>query len=211
MEGEFVFVIFLDIKDVEQIVEFLEQLVKDFCEGLMVKILDVDVIYEIVKRLYNWFKLKKDYFDGVGDILDLVVIGVYLGWGKWVGWYGGFLLVFYDEDSEELQVICKFGIGFSDEELEEYYQSFKVLVLFSFCFYVWIDGVVIFDYWLDFSVVWEVKCVDFFFFFIYFVVWGLVDSDKGIFFCFFWFIWVCEDKQLEQVIISVQVVCLYWK
>ena len=41
-EGEFVFATSLDTKDSEQIAEFLEQSVKDSCEGLMVKTLDVD-------------------------------------------------------------------------------------------------------------------------------------------------------------------------
>merc|ERR1712223_1591232 len=88
VEGEFLFAKSAEPDNLEDIQEVLEQSVKENCEGLM------------VKRSHNWLKLKKDYLDGVGDTLDVVVLGGYLGSGKRTGKYGGFLLGCYDPENE---------------------------------------------------------------------------------------------------------------
>jgi DNA ligase 1 len=62
-------------------------------------------------------QLKKDYLEGAGDSIDVVVIGGYLGRGRRAGLFGGFLLACRDPAADAYQSLCKIGTGFSDEDL----------------------------------------------------------------------------------------------
>lgn len=115
------------IKTEEDIVEFMENSVNAGCEGLMVK--SKDSVYRAGSRGSNWLKLKRDYQKGIGDSLDLVVIGAFYGKGRRAGTYGTLLLATYDGAQDMFLSICKVGSGFKDEDLDTLYQMLNEKVL----------------------------------------------------------------------------------
>ncbi|KAJ3488259.1 hypothetical protein NLI96_g2977 [Meripilus lineatus] len=206
--GEFDFAKSSDGETTDEIQTFLEESVKDGCEGLMVKMLESDAsYYEPSRRSVNWLKLKKDYLAGVGDSLDLVVVGAYYGKGKRTNVYGAFLLACYDADGEEYQTICKIGTGFSDEALQSHYDVLKPLELTKPRGDVKIGGAKP-DVWLEPKIVWEVLTADLSLSPIYAAAQGLVD-ERGISLRFPRFIRVRDDKSADDATAPEQIAEMY--
>lgn len=124
MEGEFAFATFGNTDQLEEIQTLLDESVKASCEGLMVKMLDgPESYYEPSRRSQNWLKVKKDYLSGVGDSLDLVVLGAYYGRGKRTSWYGAFLLACWNPKTQKYETVCNIGTGFSEAILETLHEE----------------------------------------------------------------------------------------
>ncbi|HSG73812.1 MAG TPA: ATP-dependent DNA ligase, partial [Nitrosopumilaceae archaeon] len=100
--------------------DFLENSINSGCEGLMLK--DLQAPYRAGARGSNWLKLKREYRNELGDSLDLVVIGAFFGKGRRTGKYGTLLLATYNDDEDIFPSICKVGTGFTDENLDQFYQ-----------------------------------------------------------------------------------------
>ncbi|KAG9186935.1 DNA ligase 1 [Alternaria panax] len=163
VEGEFALAKFGNTNELEEIQTLLEDSVKEGCEGLMVKMLDgPESFYEPSKRSQNWLKVKKDYLAGVGDSLDLVVLGAYYGKGKRTSWYGAFLLACYNPSTEKYETVCNIGTGFSEAILETLHKTLSEIVIDRpKPFYTHSTGNKDQpDVWFEPRYVWEVKTAD---------------------------------------------------
>lgn len=185
VEGEFAFATYMNSQEINDIQHFLDESVKASCEGLMVKMLDgKESGYEPSKRSRNWLKvscaglsrsfnfdgdrltfaaqIKKDYLTGVGDSLDLVVLGAYYGKGKRTSVYGAFLLACYCPSTDTYETVCNIGTGFSEAVLEELYEQLsKIVIDRPKPFYEHSSGAQHQpDVWFEPQYVWEVRTAD---------------------------------------------------
>jgi len=108
------------VKSDNEVEDALENAINAGCEGLMLKQLDAP--YRAGARGNNWLKLKREYRNELGDSLDLVVIGAFFGRGRRTGRYGALLLATYDDKTDTYPSICKVGTGFTDENLDQFFQ-----------------------------------------------------------------------------------------
>ncbi|ODV88363.1 hypothetical protein CANCADRAFT_29619 [Tortispora caseinolytica NRRL Y-17796] len=203
------FATFENCREVEAIQDFLDQSIKDNCEGLMIKALDgPESHYLPSKRTQNWLKLKKDYLDGIGDTLDLVVLGAFYGKGKRTNWYGAFLLGCYNPNTGEYETTCKIGTGFSEEVLEQLYKELSPLVTSKKSYYKHDQsGPSQPDVWFEPKMVWEVLAADLSLSPIYKA--GADSMPKGISLRFPRFIRIRDDKATEDATTSDQIIEFY--
>ncbi|KAL7754055.1 ATP-dependent DNA ligase Cdc17 [Sorochytrium milnesiophthora] len=206
--GEFMFAKAMNTSSMDDIQTFLDQSIVDHCEGLMVKSLQEGSSYEPSRRTRNWLKVKKDYLEGAGDSLDLVVIGGYIGKGKRTGVYGGYLLACYNPDTEEYESICKIGTGFSEEDLTQQATALKDLIISAPKSYYKLGDAKA-DVYFDCKQVWEVKAADLSVSPVYKAAVGLVDPTKGISLRFPRFLRIRDDKGPEDATTSSQVCDMY--
>ncbi|KFZ07621.1 hypothetical protein V501_06281 [Pseudogymnoascus sp. VKM F-4519 (FW-2642)] len=215
VEGEFAFATSMNGQEIDDIQTFLDDSVKASCEGLMVKMLDgVESGYEPSKRSRNWLKIKKDYLAGIGDSLDLVVLGAYHGKGKRTSVYGAFLLACYNPSTERYETVCNIGTGFSEEILETLHAQLSDTV---------IDRPKPFyehskvnahqpDVWFEPRYVWEVRTADLTLSPKYRAGYkeGIAgDAEKGVSLRFPRFIKIRDDKKVDEATSSRQIAEMY--
>ncbi|KAI1330495.1 hypothetical protein F5Y16DRAFT_363316 [Xylariaceae sp. FL0255] len=217
VEGEFAYATHMNGQELDEIQTFLDESVKASCEGLMVKMLDgSDSGYEPSKRSRNWLKIKKDYLSGVGDSLDLVVLGAYYGKGKRTSVYGAFLLACYNANTETYETICNIGTGFSEQVLEDLHKQLSEIVIDrAKPFYNHSSGGQHQpDVWFEPRYVWEVKTADLTLSPRYKA--GCkegvdLSGEKGISLRFPRFIQIRDDKKPDEATSSRQVAEMYRK
>lgn len=214
VEGEFAFAQYSDGKEIEEIQHQLDEAVKASCEGLMVKMLDTEESgYEPSKRSRNWLKVKKDYLAGIGDSIDLVVLGAYYGKGKRTNWYGAFLLASYNPDTQNFEAVCNIGTGFSEALLNELFTQLSEIVIerpkpFYMHSSVTKDQP---DVWFEARYVWEVKTADLTLSPRYVAAIDEMGGQKGISLRFPRFIQRRDDKKPEDATTSSAIAEMYRK
>ncbi|HMK82458.1 MAG TPA: ATP-dependent DNA ligase [Candidatus Bathyarchaeia archaeon] len=105
------------VNDSDRIDELMNQAVASGCEGLVIKNISKESIYQAGARGWLWIKYKRSYKAEVQDTVDLVPVGAFAGRGRRAGGYGALLMAAYNSKEDTFETLCKLGSGFTDEDI----------------------------------------------------------------------------------------------
>lgn len=103
------------VTDMKGINKGIEEAMEQKDEGIVIK--DTCSIYQPDSRTSSWIKLKPHFFSGIGDSLDLIVIGGYYGTGIKRGDYSTFLMGIKDKGGV-IKSFVKIGTGYTMDQLK---------------------------------------------------------------------------------------------
>jgi len=105
------------VKDAQRLEQLMDEAVAAGCEGLVVKSMSDQSVYQAGARGWLWIKYKRSYKAAVQDTFDLVPVGAFAGRGRRAGAYGALLMAVYNQKEDVFETICKLGSGFTDADL----------------------------------------------------------------------------------------------
>ncbi|KAK4196009.1 putative DNA ligase 1 [Triangularia verruculosa] len=176
--------------------------------------------YEPDKRLDSWLKVKKDYSTSLAasETLDVIPIAAWHGSGRKAQWWSPFLLAVRNEETGNLEAVCKCMSGFTDAfyktnkafynpDADEDKQANILARKPGFVEYYGPEP----DVWFNPGEVWEVAFADVTVSPTYTAAVGMVHQDKGLSLRFPRLLKKREDKSIEEASTSEFLAGLYRK
>ncbi len=120
---------YIETSDPEELEKFFLEAIENGAEGVMVKAIHKNAIYQAGVRGWLWIKYKRDYKSEMTDTVDLVVVGAFYGRGRRGGKFGALLMAAYNPDKDVFETVCKVGSGFKDEDLDAMPEMFKPYII----------------------------------------------------------------------------------
>jgi DNA ligase-1 len=105
--------------NLEEIEDFFNEALEKRLEGVIIKSMDRNSIYEAGKRSWLWLKWKEEYANGMRETFDLVIVGKYYGRGKRKGSFGALLCAVLNEEGQRFETFTKVGTGFTEADAKE--------------------------------------------------------------------------------------------
>jgi len=193
----------------EDLDRFFMQAISEGCEGVMVKAIHKDSIYQAGARGWLWIKYKRDYKSEMIDTVDLVVVGAFYGKGRRGGKFGALLMAAYNPEKDLFETVCKVGSGFKDEDLDKLPDLLRPYIRSSK--HPRVDAEMEADVWVEPVLVAEIIGAELTLSPIHTCARGVLKLDAGISIRFPRFIRWRPDKKPEDATTSRELVEMYQK